>query len=347
MAADLTAGTIRPLISIFQAVSVLNKSLSSRRLSVAPMMDWTDRHCRLFHRQITRHTWLYTEMVTTGALLFGNVPRHLDYSDEEHPIALQLGGSDPADLAASAKLGEQWGYDEINLNCGCPSERVQKGAFGACLMAEPKLVADCVKAMCDAVSIDVTVKHRIGIDAITSYDFVRDFVGTVATAGSKTFIVHARNAILKGLSPKENREIPPLRYEIVYQLKRDFPDLEIIINGGITTQQEIDQHLLHVDGVMLGREAYHNPYLMADFDARYYGDETEIKTRQQIIHAMLPYITAQLKNEVRINNITRHMLGLMTGMPGARAYRRQLSDAKQLALHGSAVLEQAITAMQA
>ena len=310
-------------------------------------MDWTDRHCRLFHRQITRHTWLYTEMVTTGALLFGNVPRHLDYSDEEHPIALQLGGSDPADLAASAKLGEQWGYDEINLNCGCPSERVQKGAFGACLMAEPKLVADCVKAMCDAVSIDVTVKHRIGIDAITSYDFVRDFVGTVAAAGSKTFIVHARNAILKGLSPKENREIPPLRYEIVYQLKRDFPDLEIIINGGITTQQEIDQHLLHVDGVMLGREAYHNPYLMADFDARYYGDETEIKTRQQIIHAMLPYIAAQLKNEVRINNITRHMLGLMTGMPGARAYRRQLSDAKQLALHGPAVFEQAIAAMQA
>ena len=310
-------------------------------------MDWTDRHCRLFHRQITRHTWLYTEMVTTGALLFGNVPRHLDYSDEEHPIALQLGGSDPADLAASAKLGEQWGYDEINLNCGCPSERVQKGAFGACLMAEPKLVADCVKAMCDAVSIDVTVKHRIGIDAITSYDFVRDFVGAVAAAGSKTFIVHARNAILKGLSPKENREIPPLRYEIVYQLKRDFPDLEIIINGGITTQQEIDEHLLHVDGVMLGREAYHNPYLMADFDARYYGDDTEIKTRQQIIHAMLPYIAAQLKNEVRINNITRHMLGLMTGMPGARAYRRQLSDAKQLALHGPAVLEQAIAAMQA
>jgi tRNA-dihydrouridine synthase A len=347
MAADLTAGTILLLTSIFQAVSALNKSLSPRRLSVAPMMDWTDRHCRLFHRQISRHTWLYTEMVTTGALLFGNVPRHLDYSDEEHPIALQLGGSDPADLAASAKLGEQWGYDEINLNCGCPSERVQKGAFGACLMAEPKLVADCVKAMCDAVSIDVTVKHRIGIDEITSYDFVRDFVGTVAAAGSKTFIVHARNAILKGLSPKENREIPPLRYEIVYQLKRDFPDLEIIINGGITTQQEIDEHLLHVDGVMLGREAYHNPYLMADFDARYYGDETEIKTRQQIIHAMLPYITAQLKNEVRINNITRHMLGLMTGMPGARAYRRQLSDAKQLALHGPAILEQAITAMQA
>jgi tRNA-dihydrouridine synthase A len=286
-------------------------------------------------------------MVTTGALLFGDVPRHLDYSDEEHPLALQLGGSDPADLAASAKLGEQWGYDEINLNCGCPSERVQKGAFGACLMAEPKLVADCVKAMCDAVSIDVTVKHRIGIDAITSYDFVRDFVGTVAAAGSRTFIVHARNAILKGLSPKENREIPPLRYDIVYQLKRDFPDLEIIINGGIKTQQEIDMHLQHVDGVMLGREAYHNPYLMSDFDTRYYGADKEIKTRQQIIQAMLPYIHAQLKADVRLNNITRHMLGLMTGMPGARAYRRQLSDAKQLALYGPAVLDQAIAAMQA
>ncbi len=347
MAVHLTAGTILLSISFALAVSALNKPLSSRRLSVAPMMDWTDRHCRLFHRQITQHTWLYTEMVTTGALLFGDVPRHLDYSDEEHPIALQLGGSDPADLAASAKLGEQWGYDEINLNCGCPSERVQKGAFGACLMAEPKLVADCVKAMCDAVSIDVTVKHRIGIDAITSYDFVRDFVGTVAAAGSRTFIVHARNAILKGLSPKENREIPPLRYDVVYQLKRDFPDLEIIINGGIKTQKEIDLHLQHVDGVMLGREAYHNPYLMADFDTRYYGAEQEIKTRQQIIQAMLPYIHAQLKADVRLNNITRHMLGLMTGMPGARAYRRQLSDAKQLALYGPAVLDQAISAMQA
>ena len=347
MAVHLTAGTILLSISFALAVSALNKPLSSRRLSVAPMMDWTDRHCRLFHRQITQHTWLYTEMVTTGALLFGDVPRHLDYSDEEHPIALQLGGSDPADLAASAKLGEQWGYDEINLNCGCPSERVQKGAFGACLMAEPKLVADCVKAMCDAVSIDVTVKHRIGIDAITSYDFVRDFVGTVAAAGSRTFIVHARNAILKGLSPKENREIPPLRYDVVYQLKRDFPDLEIIINGGIKTQQEIDLHLQHVDGVMLGREAYHNPYLMADFDTRYYGAEQEIKSRQQIIQAMLPYIHAQLKADVRLNNITRHMLGLMTGMPGARAYRRQLSDAKQLALYGPAVLDQAIAAMQA
>eukprot|EP01030_Chromulinospumella_sphaerica_P019328 gene19328-19213_t len=203
---------------------------ASRRLSVAPMMDWTDRHCRVFHREISQHTWLYTEMVTTGALVYGDVERHLRFNEAEHPVALQLGGSDPADLVTSAKLGQQWGYDEINLNCGCPSERVQKGAFGACLMLEPQLVADCVKAMRDAVTIDVTVKHRIGIDKEESYAFVRDFVGTIAEAGCETFIVHARNAVLKGLSPKENREIPPLRYEVAYQLKRDFPQLEILIN---------------------------------------------------------------------------------------------------------------------
>jgi tRNA-dihydrouridine synthase A len=217
------------------------------------MMDWTDRHCRSFHRKITRHTWLYTEMVTTGALLHGDVGRHLDFSKEEHPVALQLGGSDPADLAKSAKLGESWGYDEINLNCGCPSERVQKGAFGACLMAEADLVADCVKAMRDAVSVDITVKHRIGVDQIESYDFVRDFVGTVAQAGCVTFIVHARNAILKGLSPKQNREIPPLKYDFAYRLKSDFPQLEIILNGGVKTSAEIDVHLQHLDGVMLAR----------------------------------------------------------------------------------------------
>jgi len=310
------------------------------------MMDWTDRHCRLFHRQITRHSWLYTEMVTTGALLHGDVARHLDYSDEEHPVALQLGGSDPADLAASAKLGQQWGYDEINLNCGCPSERVQKGAFGACLMAEPQLVADCVKAMRDVVDIDVTVKHRIGIDAIDSYDFVRDFVGTVAQAGCTTFIVHARNAILQGLSPKENREVPPLRYERAYQLKRDFPALEIIINGGIKTLPEIDQHLAHVDGVMLGREAYHNPFLMAAFDARYYQDPATAKTRGQVIEAMLPYIRAQLAaGGPRLNSITRHMLGLMTGLPGARAFRRQLSDSKKLAQGDVSLLVEALSLM--
>nr|WP_315394420.1 tRNA dihydrouridine(20/20a) synthase DusA [uncultured Duganella sp.] len=307
----------------------------SRRLSVAPMMDWTDRHCRVFHRHISRHTWLYTEMVTTGALVYGDVERHLRFNDEEHPVALQLGGSDPADLATSARLGQQWGYDEINLNCGCPSERVQKGAFGACLMAEPQLVADCVKAMRDAVSIDVTVKHRIGIDDVEGYDFVRDFVGTVADAGCRTFIVHARNAILKGLSPKENREVPPLKYDYAYRLKRDFPDFEIIINGGIKTEVEIDAHLQHLDGVMLGREAYHNPFVMATFDQRYYGDDNAVvKTREQVLEAMIPYIEAQLaraEKGLKLNSITRHMLGLMTGLPGARAFRQVLSDSKKLA----------------
>jgi tRNA-dihydrouridine synthase A len=309
--------------------------INGRKISVAPMMDWTDRHCRVFHRHISRHTWLYTEMVTTGALVYGDVERHLRFNDEEHPVALQLGGSDPADLATSAKLGEKWGYDEINLNCGCPSERVQKGAFGACLMAEPQLVADCVKAMRDSVSIDVTVKHRIGIDDSESYDFVRDFVGTVADAGCKTFIVHARNAILKGLSPKENREVPPLKYDYAYRLKRDFPDFEIIINGGIKTEAEIDEHLQHLDGVMLGREAYHNPFVMATFDQRYYGDDSPVKTRDDVIAAMIPYIQAQLALQdvkgLKLNSITRHMLGLMTGLPGARAFRQVLSDSKKLA----------------
>jgi tRNA-dihydrouridine synthase A len=312
------------------------RKLPSRRLSVAPMMDWTDRHCRVFHRKITRHTWMYTEMVTTGALVYGDVERHLRYDDVEHPVALQLGGSEPADLAKSAKLGEQWGYDEINLNCGCPSERVQKGAFGACLMNEPQLVADCVKAMRDAVSVDVTVKHRIGIDYNEDYGYVRDFIGTVADAGCRTFIVHARNAVLKGLSPKENREIPPLRYQVAYALKREFPDLEIIINGGIKTNDEIESHLQHVDGVMIGREAYHNPYMMADWDARFYHDEQGgPSSREKVLEAMIPYIREQLERYgplgLRLNGITRHMLGLMAGLPGARAFRQLLSDSRRLA----------------
>ena len=329
-------------------------SYGPRTISVAPMMDWTDRHCRLFHRQITRHTWLYTEMVTTGALLHGDVPRHLNFNDEEHPVALQLGGSEPDDLAKSAKLGEEWGYDEINLNCGCPSERVQKGAFGACLMAEPTLVADCVKAMRDAVDVDVTVKHRIGIDDVESYDFARDFVGTIANAGCKTFIVHARNAVLKGLSPKENREIPPLKYDYAYRLKKDFPELEILINGGIKTVAEIDLHLQHVDGVMLGREAYHNPFLMAGFDARYYGqlDGGLQPTRNDVIAAMVKYARAQLTAHgdggkgLRLNSITRHMLGLMAGLPGARAFRQTLSDSKRLALGDPALLMEALSHTQ-
>ena len=321
-------------------------SLPPRRLSVAPMLDWTDRHCRYFHRLITRHTWLYTEMVTTGSLIHGDQQRFLNFSEQEHPVALQLGGSETDELAICAKLGQQWGYDEINLNCGCPSERVQRGAFGACLMLEPTLVADGVKAMRDVVDIDVTVKHRIGIDVVESYDFVRDFIGIVADAGCKTFIVHARNAILKGLSPKENREIPPLKYDYVYQLKKDFPELEIIINGGVKSYDEIDAQLQHVDGVMIGREAYHNPWIMAAFDERYYGDEPSAKTRIDVVEAMLPYIERELAaGGPRLNSIVRHMLGLMTGLRGARQFRQTLSDSKLLANSDPGLLLRAAQAL--
>ncbi|MFZ6774698.1 tRNA dihydrouridine(20/20a) synthase DusA [Undibacterium sp. SXout7W] len=328
-------------------------ALPAHRVSVAPMLDWSDRHCRQFHRHITRHTWLYTEMVTTGSLLHGDVQRHLEFNPDEHPVALQLGGSEPGDLAQCAKMAEQWGYDEVNLNCGCPSERVQKGAFGACLMAEPQLVADCVKAMKDSVSIDVTVKHRIGIDDLDSYDFMRDFVGTIADAGCTTFIVHARNAILKGLSPRENREIPPLKYEYAYRLKREFPELEIILNGGVKTAAEIEQHLQYVDGVMVGREAYHNPYFMADFDARFYNDHHRVNSREEILHAMIPYIHRQLElygnggKGLRLNSVVRHMLGLMMGLTGARAYRQTLSDSKKLALGDPSILLEALARMNA
>ena len=297
------------------------------RLSVAPMMDWTDRHCRHFHRLITRRTRLYTEMVTTGALLHGDVPRHLDFGADEHPVALQLGGSEPADLAACAKLGERWGYDEINLNCGCPSERVQRGAFGACLMAEPALVADCVKAMRDAVAVPVTVKHRIGLDREESYGFVRDFVGTLAGAGCTVFVVHARNAWLKGLSPKENREVPPLRYATVHRLKRDFPALTIVLNGGVKTNEEIAAQLEHVDGVMLGREAYHHPWLMAGWDARFLGAEGNAPSRAAVEAAMAEYMAArQREHGEPWARIARHMMGLYNGTPGARRWRQVWSD---------------------
>lgn len=319
--------------------------LPSRRLSVAPMLDWTDRHYRYFARQISRHTWLYTEMVTTGALLYGDVERHLRFDEAEHPVALQLGGSEPSELAQCARLAQQWGYDEVNLNVGCPSERVQKGAFGACLMAEPQLVADCVKAMRDVVDIDVTVKHRIGIDQIEHYDYLAVFVDQVAAAGCNTFIVHARNAILKGLSPKENREIPPLKYDYVYRLKQERPELEILINGGVKTNAEIAEHLRHVDGVMVGREAYHNPWLMAEWDAAFYGDDSTAVTRQQVVDAMLPYIRARLAEGHKLRNIARHILGLFQGMPGARQWRRMLSDAKLLDGADEGLLLQALAAM--
>ncbi|MFM2111619.1 MAG: hypothetical protein RLZZ271_279 [Pseudomonadota bacterium] len=293
------------------------------RLSVAPMLDWTDRHCRYFHRLLSPSALLYTEMVTTGALLHGDVPRHLDFDPAEHPVALQLGGSEPADLAQAAKLGQQWGYDEINLNCGCPSERVQRGAFGACLMNEPQLVADCVKAMADVVDVPVTVKHRIGIDRHESYGFVRDFVGTVAQAGCGVFIVHARNAWLKGLSPKENREIPPLRYEFAYQLKKDFPDLVIVLNGGISTQAQIEQHMLHVDGVMIGREAYHNPYALTTWEPT---PDFAAPSREEVEARMVAYMQQQAAKGVNWYAIARHMLGLRHGLPGARRWRQVWSD---------------------
>jgi tRNA-dihydrouridine synthase A len=291
------------------------------------MLDWTDRHCRYLHRLLSSHTLLYTEMVTTGALLHGDVPRHLQFNTEEHPVALQLGGSEPADLARCAKLGQTWGYDEINLNCGCPSERVQRGAFGACLMREPALVADCVKAMVDGVDIPVTVKHRIGIDKDESYSFVRDFVGTVADAGCKVFIVHARNAWLKGLSPKENREIPPLRYAMVHQLKREFPHLTIAINGGFTQTEQVHTQLDQLDGVMVGREAYHNPWWLSTWDAEFFGSTPSTATRESIEEAMVLYMEREAQaHGTSWYSIARHMLGLRHGLPGARRWRQVWSD---------------------
>jgi tRNA-dihydrouridine synthase A len=298
------------------------------------MMDWSDRHYRFFMRQISAGARLYTEMITTGALIHGDVERHLAFSAEEHPVALQLGGSEPEDLAHCAKLGEQYGYDEINLNIGCPSERVQRGAFGACLMAEPQLVARCVSAIRELVQIPVTVKHRVGIDAVEDYAFVRDFVGTVAEAGCRTFIVHARNAVLKGLSPKENREIPPLKYPYVVRLKQDFPQLEIVINGGITTRAQIAEQLQKVDGVMLGRAAYHDPWVLADPG----------KTRAEVVARMVAYCR-RLK-DVPTRNIARHILGLYHGQPHARIWRRMLSDSARLKHNDPALLLEALELVQ-
>jgi tRNA-dihydrouridine synthase A len=311
------------------------------RFSVAPMMDWTTRECRYFHRQLTQQALLYTEMVTTGALLFGDVERHLRFDDAEHPLALQLGGSDPADLAKATKLAEQWGYDEVNLNCGCPSDRVQNGQFGACLMAQPELVRDCIKAMQDAVAIPVTVKHRIGIDDADRYEDMLNFVVTVAESGCDTFIVHARKAVLGGLSPKQNREVPPLKYEYVYRLKRELPQLNIIINGGIKTHQECELHLQHVDGVMLGREAYHNPWLMAEVDSRYFGQADPLQSRQDAVAKMLPFIDAELAAGQRLFYSTRHMMGLFQAQNGAKAFKRFLSENAWKADAGSQVLADA------
>ena len=308
------------------------------------MMDWSDRHCRFFFRQLSPHAVVYTEMVTTGALIHGNVERHLRFHPLEHPVALQLGGSDPADLARCAALGRGYGYDEVNLNCGCPSERVQHGAFGACLMAEPELVADCVKAMQDATAVPITVKHRLGIDSIQDYDFVRRFVEVVANAGCKTFLVHSRNAILKGLSPKDNRAIPPLKYDYVYRLKREFPELGIVINGGVESLQAIAQHLQRVDGVMIGRAAYHDPYVLAATEAWICGKPPP--ARAQIAQAMFEYACEEVARGTSLRAVTRHMLGLYHGQPNARLWRRMLSDADMLAANRPELLLQAMRATE-
>ena len=333
------------------------------RLSVAPMMDWTDRHCRYFHRLITSRTRLYTEMVTTGALLHGDVPRHLAFDAAEHPLALQLGGSEPVDLAACAALAQTWGYDEVNLNCGCPSERVQRGAFGACLMNEPSLVRDCVKAMVDACGLPITVKHRIGVDKSETYGFVRDFVGTVADGGCTVFIVHARSAWLQGLSPKQNRELPPLRYEWVARLKADFPELTFAINGGLSTAPAIAEQLALIGGVMVGREAYHNPWVMHDWDARFFDNQTpaaalELSAQEQwaqrhpIEQGMVAYCEAMVaadaareaaqpgsvKHPFVWHHAMRHVLGLYNGLAGARHWRQVWSDHTMKALPAREVM---------
>jgi tRNA-dihydrouridine synthase A len=306
--------------------------MSMHRVCVAPMMDWTDRHCRYFLRQVSARVFLYTEMITTGALLHGDLERHLAFSAEEHPVAAQLGGSEPEDLAHCARLVEQFGYDEVNLNCGCPSERVQKGAFGACLMAEPELVAECVSAMRESVSIPVTIKHRTGIDRIEDYEFLARFVDVVSREGCSTFIVHARNAVLKGLSPKENREIPPLKHHYVYRLKQDFPHLEIVVNGGITAWDQINAHLAHVDGVMLGRAAYHDSWILADPG----------KTRAEVVHAMAEYASGLPS----LRYVARPMLGLYHGHPRARQWRRMLSDPARLSLNDPRLLLDALDAVE-
>ena len=313
----------------------------SRRFSVAPMMDWTDRHCRFFLRLLSKNALLYTEMVTTGALLHGDAERFLHHDVSEHPLALQLGGSTPADLAACARLAQDAGYDEVNLNVGCPSDRVQNNMIGACLMAHPALVADCVKAMRDAVSIPVTVKHRIGINGRDSYAELCDFVGIVRDAGCESFTVHARIAILEGLSPKENRDIPPLRYDVAAQLKADFPALEVILNGGIKTLEQCKAHLQVFDGVMLGREAYHNPFILAEVDQQLFGSNEPVITRAEALANLRPYIAAHIAAGGAMHHVTRHILGLGQGFPGARRFRQLLSVDIHKAKDPLALLDQA------
>ncbi|MFT6734046.1 MAG: tRNA-dihydrouridine synthase A [Polaribacter sp.] len=319
------------------------KNCINRRFTIAPMMDWTDHHCRYFHRLITKQSLLYTEMVTTGAVINGDRERLLAYNQEEYPIALQLGGSDPKALAECAKIGEDYGYDEINLNVGCPSDRVQSGRIGACLMAEPDLVAAGISAMKQACSLPVTVKHRIGIDDLDSYELLAKFVETVAKSGCDSFIVHARKAILSGLSPKQNRDIPPLIYARVYQLKKDFPQLEIIINGGIKSIEESINHLDNVDGVMIGREAYHNPYMLALVDRDIFASESTALSRIEIAEQMLPYVERHISKGGKLQHISRHILGLFHAQPNGKQWRRHLSEAATKPNAGIEVIKQALS----
>ena len=317
----------------------------NRRFSVAPMMDWTDHHCRYFLRLISKRTLLYSEMVTTGALIYGDSERFLRHADCEHPVALQLGGSNPADLAVCTRMAETAGFDEVNLNVGCPSDRVQNKMIGACLMAHPQLVADCIKQMQDGVDIPVTVKHRIGINGRDSYAELCDFVGTVRDAGCNSFTVHARIAILEGLSPKENRDIPPLRYDIAAQLKADFPDLEIILNGGIKTLEQCSEQLQTFDGVMIGREAYHNPWLLSEVDHQLFGDEQRDITRTAVLEQLRPYLLEHLAQGGKAPHITRHILGVAQGFPGARRFRQLLSADIYKTDNPVEVYDQAITVL--
>jgi tRNA-dihydrouridine synthase A len=309
----------------FYYIPIMNEDLD-RRFCVAPMMDCTDRHERYFLRLISRHAVLYSEMVTAAAILHGDLQRLLSFDPAEHPVALQLGGSDPGDLAAAARIGADHGYDEINLNVGCPSDRVQSGRFGACLMAEPDLVGACVASMAEAVAVPVTVKTRIGIDDQDSYEALYGFVETVSEQGCRTFILHARKAWLQGLSPKQNREVPPLRYEVVHRLKEDFPNLEILINGGISTIEDAEAQLTVVDGVMVGRSAYENPYLLSEVDGRIYGDDRESRSRPEVVEAFTGYAQEQMASGVKLHQMTRHITGLFSGMPGARKWRRHLTE---------------------
>ncbi|MFC3813376.1 tRNA dihydrouridine(20/20a) synthase DusA [Lysobacter sp. GCM10012299] len=310
------------------------------RLSTAPMMDWTDSHCRVFHRLLAPHARLYTEMVHANAVIHGDRPRLLAMDPIEHPVALQLGGSEPELLAQAAKIGAEWGFDEVNLNCGCPSDRVQAGRFGACLMREPRLVADSVAAMVESCDVPVTVKCRLGVDDDHDWDHFLSFIDTVADAGCRMFVIHARNAWLKGLSPKENREVPPLRYDWAYQLKRERPQLQIVVNGGIASQAEATAHLQHTDGAMLGRAAYHDPYLLHQLDVAWFGGE--VRSRAELLRSMRPYIEDQLARGVYLKHITRHLLGLFAGERGGRAFRQVLSEGAHKPGADWSLIEQAL-----